>query len=79
VKDLFSRASGQQRAADQQQGECECVPAGREDLNDFPLFGLNNYSPFGLNDSPPFGLSLSKPVLPRAMPFDKLRANGITE
>jgi hypothetical protein len=26
----------------------------------------------------PFGLSLSKPVAPQAMPFDKLRANGIS-
>jgi hypothetical protein len=27
---------------------------------------------------PPFELSLSKPVAPQAMPFDKLRANGIS-
>jgi hypothetical protein len=32
-----------------------------------------------LNKSNPFGLSLSKPLIPWAMPFDKLRANGIAQ
>jgi hypothetical protein len=31
------------------------------------------------DSSHPFGLSLSKPAMPRGMPFDKLRANGIAQ